>query len=233
MNEETLLNLIVHQQDWEELLYRIVTLEDLDPWNIDIVKLTDAFIRYLEKLKEFDFRIPAKFILIAALLLKMKIDFLFPTQVEVGFPDGEELEEVMEKIDFSLLEEHIKKFKLPTIRRPVRKLTLEELVDALRKAIAVEERRKRRKLTLKKKVLEEVRIEEIDIEKRLAELLKEISNLMRKLKKNEVPFSLLVGEWKRDKIIGNFVPLLHLDFRGDVDCRQPEFFKEIFIKRVN
>ncbi|HDJ96663.1 MAG TPA: hypothetical protein ENG45_01165 [Candidatus Aenigmarchaeota archaeon] len=230
MNEQELLNIIIKEQDWEQLIYNIVTIENLDPWDIDLVKLVDSFMKYLQKVEELDFRIPAKVILIAAVLLKMKIEYLEIFRKEVPVVE-EELISELERIDFSKLKKYMEEFKIPIIRRPARKITLDELVDALRKAIEVEERRRERRAIVRRRIAEEIKIEEESIEKRIERILKEIDKLMKKLKKREIPFSSIVEEWTRECIVEHFVPILHLDFRGDISCKQEELFKEIFIRK--
>ena len=164
MNEEELLNLIIKEQDWEQLIYNIVTVENIDPMNVDLVKLATSFLEYVRKVEELDFRIPARVVLVAAILLKMKMDYLFPngekfTEVEEGLSEVE-----LSRIDFTALKEYLDKFKVPIVRRPVRKVTLEELVEALKKAIAVEERRVQRKIIVKRKLGKEVEVSQESIE---------------------------------------------------------------------
>ncbi len=233
MNEQQLIEMIAKQQDWEELVYNIVTMEGLDPMDIDLVRLADAFMEFVNKMEEFDFRIPAKVVLVAAILLKMKMDYLF------GFGQQQESlrqetidEEMLEKIDFEALKDFLGKFKVPVKKQPVRKVTLDELVEALRKALAVEERRKRRRIIARKRVEEVVNVDQEDIEQKLERMLAEIESLLNKFKKKTIPFKSIVGEWKRDKIIDRFIPVLYLDFRRKIDARQEKMFDEIYITKI-
>ena len=232
MQEQQLLNLIIREQDWEELIYNIVSVENIDPMNVDLVKLVNSFMEYLKKVEELDFRIPAKVVLVAAILLKMKMDYLFQFGEETIGMEEEMGEEELRKIDFTALKDYLSKFKVPVARRPVRKITLEELVDALKKAIAVEERRKERKIIARKKLDKEIEITEEDIEKKLDRILKEIDLVIKKFKKKTIPFSSIVEKWDRDTIIDHFIPVLHLDFRRKIDASQKEFFKEIYLTKL-
>ena len=60
MEEQNLLEMIIKEQSWEELIYNIVSYEGLDPWDIDIIELTNSFLKYIEGMETLDFRIPAK-----------------------------------------------------------------------------------------------------------------------------------------------------------------------------
>jgi chromatin segregation and condensation protein Rec8/ScpA/Scc1 (kleisin family) len=111
-----------------------------------------------------------------------------------------------------------------------RKVTLEELVDALNKAMRVEEKKEKVKRILGRRLRNEIGEEE-DIEIRINELMSEIDGLLFKLKSEKVEFSKIVEKWERDEIVGNFMPLLYLSSRGKVETEQEEFFKEIFISK--
>jgi chromatin segregation and condensation protein Rec8/ScpA/Scc1 (kleisin family) len=74
--EENILKIIIEKQSWEEIIYYVVNVENLDPWNIDLVKLTNGFLKFLHEAKELDFRIPAKIVFVAAILLRLKSNYL-------------------------------------------------------------------------------------------------------------------------------------------------------------
>ncbi len=227
MKEQNLLKLIIEEQSWEDLIYHIVSYEGLNPWDIDIIKLADSFLKYVEKLRVLDFRIPAKVVLVAAILLKIKCETLYPfkKEEEEYFP-----EEALEDEELRVIKEGLKKLDLrPPIRRIVRrKVTLNELIDALKKAMKVKEKKERVRKRIRRELEENVEEGE-DIEMRIRELMSEIDNLLSRLKKKKIGFSKLVKKWERDDIIKNFVPLLHLSFRGDVKTEQQKLFDEIWI----
>ena len=222
--------MIIKEESWEELIYNIVSYEDMNPWDIDIVKLTDSFIKYIENLKFLDFRIPAKVVLVAAILLKLKSNILSPLKVEESefFPKGQELSP-----EFLQIRQDLEKLELkPPIERYVkRKVTLDELVDALKKAMKVEHKKERIKRTLGRRIRREIG-DEVDIEIRIKQLMSSIDGLLLKLKSGKVPFSKIVDKWEREEIVKHFMPLLYLSSRGRVNTIQEEFFKEIFISKI-
>jgi len=227
MQEQNLLEMIIKEQSWEELIYHIVSYEGLDPWDIDIIKLTSSFLKHIEGLKTLDFRIPAKVVLVAAILLKLKSEVLSPLKEEEEYFPEESM------IDgFEQMREELSKMSLkPPIERHVRrKVTLDELVDALNKAMKVKEKKEQMKRVLGKRLRKEIGEEE-DIEMRINELMSDIDGLLMKLKSKKVKFSKIVDKWERDEIVRHFMPLLYLSSRGKVDTQQEEFFKEIFISK--
>jgi segregation and condensation protein A len=229
MQEQNLLEMIIKEESWEELIYNIVSYEGMNPWDIDIIKLTDSFMKYMEGLRTLDFRIPSKVVLVAAILLKLKADVLSPLKVEETeyFPENAELSP-----EFQMISQQLEKMSLkPPIERHVkRKVTLEELVDALQKAMRVQDKKEHIKRVLGRRLKGGI-VDEVDIEVRINELMSEIDDLLIKLKAEKVEFSKIVEKWERDEIVKHLMPLLYLSSRGKVGTEQEEFFKEIYITK--
>ncbi|MBI1971661.1 MAG: segregation/condensation protein A, partial [Candidatus Aenigmarchaeota archaeon] len=74
--EEKILNLVVRDHSWEQIIFHLIESENLDPNDVDLEILAKSFVNYINKLEELDFHIPAKMIIIAAVLLRMKSDKL-------------------------------------------------------------------------------------------------------------------------------------------------------------
>jgi segregation and condensation protein A len=206
--EQEILQTIVISYDWNEVIIKLVEEANLDPWDIDITKLADLFLQYLYTLHKFDFRIPARFILIAAILLRMKCEIV---------KLKEEKEKKVEKIDIN-----VPLLQPPVTRIPKRRVTLNELVNALQKAIEFQERKRQRKLAVRRAV-EALIVEEEDIETRMKKLYEIIKN------DNISKFSELLTTGEREEIVSKFTPLLHLVHNELIKCEQPEAFGEIFI----
>ncbi|MCW1309082.1 MAG: segregation/condensation protein A, partial [Candidatus Nanoarchaeia archaeon] len=82
MYEDKILQLILSNElTWEGLIREIVKKENMNPWDIDIVTLSSKYIDVLKELKKIDFKISGKFLLTAAILLRMKSEFLFNEEV--------------------------------------------------------------------------------------------------------------------------------------------------------
>ncbi len=229
MEEENILKMVMEKQSWEDIIYSIVTLENLNPWDIDITKLTDSFLNYIEKMKMLDFRIPAKVVVVAALLLKLKCEIFSPFEKSSGSAFyGQEFDEELLRLKEQATNLELKS---PVKRRPKRRVTLDELIDALKKAMKVKEKKESIRNRLGRKIRNNLATDEIDIEIRINNLMSEIDTFLLKLKSDKVEFSKIVHEWERENIINNFLPLLHLASRGKVGTEQKEFFKEIYIKK--
>lgn len=227
LSDKELIELMISQPSWEDVIVRIVVEEKMDPWDIDICRLADVFIEYIERMKILDLRIPARFILIAAILLRMKSDFLKEKdKKKVLIPEGER-EIKTENIQVLA---QVPPLEPPAERIPVRNVTLEELIYALKKAFEIQERRKIRRTKKERALKEFVEIEEEDITDRIKILLNTIRSILEELEKEEVEFSKIVGEWKREKIVKTLIPILHLSQEGKISYEQPELFEEIYIR---
>jgi segregation and condensation protein A len=112
------------------ILVELVRGGKIDPWDIDIVQLTDSFLRRVEELKQMDLRISSRTLLYSAILLRMKSSEIFEVEeeeiedFESAFPDDPDLPEPEE---FPIP-------KLPVRRISTRPVTLNELILELKKA---------------------------------------------------------------------------------------------------
>ncbi len=213
VDETKLIQTIVLGSDWQEALENIVVEEGLDPKDLDIKALADSFTKWLQQMHVFSFRIPARFIIISAILLRMKCELLFEEEKQKS-----ESQEPGKPIDIS----NIPGLQAPSVRTPTRKVTLNELLTALNKAMEFKERKEAKTFRMKRAVETLIDRQE-DIEKRISDIFDRI------VKDNVIKFSDLVP-WKRKDIISAFIPMLYLCQREKITCEQPEMFKEIYIK---
>lgn len=230
MDEKKLMDMITSGYSWEQILNQIIAWEGLDPWDLDIKKLSEAFTGYLRKLDELDFAIPAKYIIIAAVLLRMKSDHLHFLEIL----DGQENPEIEDFDPIDLETEgngkhvfEVNPISAPPKRFARRRVIVDDLVVALRKAMKTQERRSVRH----KRLANKIKINQEDVSKRITGLYQRINSLLKGMKEEEVRFSKLVPKWEKTHIVGTFMPLMHLSNDKKVKCRQEEMFKEIFVKR--
>jgi segregation and condensation protein A len=231
-NENDILELIKQENSWEQILYDVVAIEDLDPWNLDISVLSRGFTQYIADIKELDFRIPAKWVIIASMLLRMKSDCIKILKTD-DEPNGDALvdidgfDEIAEPVEGNGHKLDMDPLEAVPRRKPVRRITITELVSSLRNVFAAQTRREDR--------LEErrgrINISSEDITKRIENLYKRITGIMSRVKGDEIKFSQLVETWERNQVVDTFLPLVHLDQERMVSCRQEKIFDEIFISK--
>jgi len=113
-----------------------------------------------------------------------------------------------------------------------KKITLNELMSALDRAMKTEHRRIKRELFFKRAegILGMAVFNKpmIDIKKKIGEVLEKIMNFFKKNPQQKLTFSMIAGQ-TRDEKIATFVPLLHLDHQNKIWLEQEVPFGEIEI----
>ena len=218
---------------WQEIIYDLINTEQLDPWNVDIIILTEKYLEKIDLFEETDFFISSKVLLAASLLLRIKSEILLNKYIksidDILFGKKEEKKYELQRIELDA--------QIPGLipRSPIprfKKVTLKELMEALNKAITTENRR------IKKEIINRNALREIGISLpkknfNIKNKIKEIYlNLKTHLEKNKnvkkVKFSEFIGQEREQKII-SFFPLLHLENQQKVWLDQEVHFEEIYI----
>ena len=227
LTDQDLISLMINEPSWEDVIVKIIAEEKMEPWNIDLIKLADVFGKYLARMGEMDLRVPARFILIAAILLRMKSDIL------IAKPEHKILSEVnKEQKDAELIRllSQIPPLQAPVKRVPLGSVTMEELLTALRKAFEVKERREERKIKLRERVAVVLPHETQDITDRINKLYEQIADAIKDIE-GSTTFKQLVKKWDRQDIVRTLTPMLHLSQEGKITYDQPVLFEEIIVKK--
>lgn len=217
---------------WQTIIYDLINTEQLDPWDIDLVLLTNKYLEKIRELEEANFFVSSKVLLAASLLLRMKSDILLnhdiPGLDEILFGKKEEKTYVQERIELDdELPELIPRTPLPRLR----KVTLPELMAALGKAIKTENRRIGKEIVARQ-YQKEVEIAIPKSSLNLSEKIKDVGGKLDeifKLRDSRLAFSEFLKLSSEDNKIYAFVSLLHLDNQQKVWLEQEEHFDEIWI----
>src|SRR3989338_9898226 len=214
IDENKVIRTIVLGSHWQDVLMTLIGEEGLDPLDIDIVKLADSFKRYLEQIQKFDFKMPSRFILVAAILLRMKAEQILDEEEQ-----KKEKTQTLPQINI----ENIPSLMAPIVRKTTRRVTLDELVLALNKTLEFKERKEGKTLRMRRAV-ERLIGDEEDIEVKIEKVFHTVRE------KKSTTFSELTAGMTVRQTVDIFLPLLYLSNRGKINCDQEEMFKEIFIK---
>ncbi|ASJ00411.1 segregation and condensation protein A [Thermococcus gorgonarius] len=202
-----------------DILLQLVKMGKVDPWNIDIVDLTEKYIKMLREMQELDLRVSARAILAASILVRMKTEALL--NEEQNQNEEEETEERV-RVEVEPL--------APPIRRSERYYTFDDLLEALMDALEEAERRKPKKRK-KENIEEQVFVVDdfrVDIEKHVYRLHNIVVELYRE-KKEPIKFWELVFDPSPKIVARTFLYLLFLSNMGKVDLIQEEPFGEILV----
>jgi segregation and condensation protein A len=209
-----------------EVLVELARRGEIDPWDIDIARTTEKFLQYVDSLEKRDLRIPARTLLYASILLRMKSDSM------EGQKEEEEPEPEMEEIE-ELEEEEEKEDTLP--RPPVRRhtkrpVTLEELISELKKAEMVGRRKAMRDRwpTTEEKALDLSHDEGIeDRIKALGPILDDMFMASKTVTFQDINSR----NSKSEDGVTNYVSLLFMAQRKQVWLEQEEIFGDLFVRK--
>ena len=219
---------------WQEIIYDLINTEQLDPWDINIMILTEKYLETLQKLEEADFFISSKVLLAASLLLRIKSEILLNQYIksidEILFGKKEFLDsKKLERIELNeQIPELIPKSPMPRFKR----VSLKELMEALSKALTTENRR------IKKEIVKSSALREVGISfpKRKLNIRDKIKQIFSKIiysleeDKNEkkINYNNIIGEEKHERIF-SFAPLLYLEHQKKIWLEQNNHFGDIYI----
>jgi segregation and condensation protein A len=215
---------MVSKPTWKDILLELMSSNRIDPWNIDLIALADAFIKKVREMERMDFVIQANVILAASILLKSKSGYLkslsyqselseFQPEGEAALPNAEELPQLT----------------LSSRIPPKRQITLDELVSEMERIIKYDE-------------MERVRIprgsivETIDLDLGEHDIEKDMVLLMDRVRENtdsegwSMFSQLTTGTTDMRDVVYTLLCLLHLVQMGSLDIRQDKMFGEIFIQ---
>lgn len=238
VGQEQFYDLLVSREvSWQAIIYDLIRTGQLDPWNIDLALLSKKYLERLQQLEEEGvFFISSKVLLAAAILLRIKSEILHENILsidEILFDKKKKVQydEIVDRasiIDFAPEDYEI----LPRTPLPrARKVTLQELMNALDRAINTEHRRIKKELLLRRANYDVGFVlpkKTIDIRTKIKELYQKIKAFFSINKDKKLTYTELVGT-SRDEKIACFLPLLHLDSQEKIFIEQERPFSEIDI----
>ena len=209
---------------WQYIIYDFVKNKQIDPWDVDIVELTNKFLSRIEEMTRENLHISSKVLLAAAILVKMKAEILHKSLMH-----GEKKKESKaDSFDFDDTSVYTLFPKIPFERE--RKITLAELMEALKNALKTEERRIRKKIQFTRLIDFSIMVPKpIDWTKNIEEVYKIVLQKFNQLKAKKIFFSQLLEKKTKEEKISFFVSLVHLDFQKKLIIQQEGFLSDIEI----
>ena len=222
---------------WQGIIYELVSSEQLDPWNIDIAVLCKSYFEKVKQLEQDNFHISSKMLLAAALLLRIKSEILLNKYIReidnILFPREAEIKKLIERIEIDEDEIPVLSPKTPLPR--FKKVTLQELIDALDVAIKTEGRRIQNEI--QKKQAERLshvdipKFRRINIKERIRKFYARLLTSFKNPKFGDsikLPYSHFTGNSKEEKI-ACFLPMLYLSNHGKIWLEQENHYDEIYL----
>lgn len=233
--------------DGIEILVDMAKQGKIDPWNVDIVEVTDKYLTHLFQSKAQNLRLTGRTLLFAAILLKLKsnvlegidiLDFESAPQEDLEYSDdpleyGEEdynppsnvisIDEVLQRRTSVRLNHN----RVVTLRDLIRQLEFYEMLDRKQSLKNAHERAKNRIRSYARLTPEDIinQTHEEFIENGVQRLKANLEEILNRQDKIELTELTLLG---MDRISA-YVSLLFLVEDTDYDIEQDEFYSDLYV----
>ena len=242
-------------KDGIALLVQLTKTGQVDPWNIDIAKVADEYLKAVSAMGEndlfkVDLKNTGKTLLYLAVLLRMKsdqlagINYLDPPEenelLDEGFdPDYVDDETLQKRFNFASLDELIQR-RNSTKEKRIRPVTLQDLIAELKRYEELENHR-----VIKDKIVKTSErrmrdysdftaddIEDMAHEEFIEDTIFNLSKILERIfvYQERVSLTELQEQGGLDKI-SSFLALLFLAARSEVDLVQDGFYQELYVSR--
>lgn len=230
-----------------DLLLHLINRLEIDIYDIPMAEITEQYLLYVHAMKVLELDVASEYLVMAATLLAIKSRMLLPQQNEELLEDDFEYEEqdprddLVEKLieykkykEAALELKHLEEDRSQMFTKPPSDLTeyikdiqpdkldmdisVYDMIGALNKLL----RRKK----LQKPLSTKITRQEISIEKRMDEIIKEVT-----FSSGRRSFNSLFPFPNKDHIVVTFLAILELMKRNEIYVEQEGNFQEIFVSR--
>lgn len=242
-----------HQaKDGIEILVNMAKRNELDPWNINIVDVTDKYLHHLVELKQNNLRLTGRTLLFAAILLRLKSDILegidpfeyeneeFEEDFEEDYDDPEYYQQqLIERANVIPIDEALERRTSVKLNRK-RVVTLKDLIKQLQFYEGLEKKRslKNAHERAKRRVRSYENLTPQDIinlahDEYIEDSVKRLYDMLERLfESNERVELNSLQALGMDKI-STYIALLFLSAEGRVDLEQDEFYSDLYVVADN
>lgn len=234
IGNEHLYDLLTSREvSWQAIIYDLINSEQLDPWDIDLALLANKYLERVRSLEEANFFVSSKVLLAASLILRIKSEILLNEYIrdidDILFGKKEQEKKIFERIELD--ENELPRLYPKTPMPRLRKVSLQELMSALSKAISTENRRIRKEIIVRQMGREaEIvlpKASRASIRDRIKKIYSNFLVLFRE-RKDRIGYTELIGSNKEERIAA-FLPVLHLDHQQRVFLEQEGHLGEIWL----
>ena len=235
INESQFYSLITGDElSWQAIIYDLIKTEQLDPWDIDLGILSEKYLETIAELEEANFFVSSKVLLACSLLLRLKSEILANSYIQ----DLNDIlfgkKEVQRTLDIERFIINENELPLLVPKSPMarhKKVTLDQLMIALNKAINTENRRIKK--TIKTHQAQRAadmvlpRSQFVPLKIRIKKIFTIISGHLSLPANQHISFESLAEE--KEEKLASFLPILHLSNEQRIFLHQPIHFEDIFI----
>lgn len=235
-------------KDGIEILVNMAKRQELDPWNVNIVDVTDRYLQHLVELKQNNLRLTGRTLLFAAILLRLKSDVLEgidPLMLEEDAvaefdddyddPDFQDMEQLASRANIIPIDEALERRtsvklnrkRVVTLKDLIKQLEFYEELERKRSLKNAHERAKRRVRSYANFTAED--IINLAHDEYIEDSVKRLFALLEKLFESNEKIELTELESAGMDKISTYIALLFLSADGRVDLVQDEFYSDLYV----
>lgn len=236
------------QSEGIEILVQMAKSGKIDPWNIDIVDVTDKYLAHLFEMKAQNLRATGKTFLFASILLRLKsnvlegndiFDFEDENQDDYELTDDEIIDNYEQPtnnvISFNEVLQRrtsvkINRNRTVTLKDLIRQLEFYEMLEKKQSLKQAHERAKRRVRNYANLSAEDIvnLAHEEFIENSVQAIQAKLEKIFNKEEKVELHELVSIGMSK----VTAFIALLFLTAEGKCDLEQDEFYSDLYVVKA-
>ncbi len=237
-----------YQAEGIEILVQMAKAGKIDPWNIDIIDVTDKYLSHLFEIKAQNLRATSKTLLFASILLRLKSNVLEGNDIldyeqpedEYEIPDDEIIDNYEPPknnvISFNEVLQRrtsvkINRNRTVTLKDLIRQLEFYEKLEKKQSLKQLQERAKRHVQSYANLTTEDIvnlAHDEI-IENSVKALQAKLEKIFNKSDKVELNELVSIGMSK----ISAYIAILYLTADGKCDIEQEEFYSDLYVVKAN
>ena len=237
------------QAEGIEILVQMAKSGKIDPWNIDIIDITDKYLSHLFEMKAQNLRATGKTLLFASVLLRLKSNVLEGNDI---FDFEEENQDDYEISDDEIIDNYelptnnvisfnevlqrrtsvkVNRNRTVTLKDLIRQLEFYEMLEKKHSLKQAHERAKRRVRSYANLTADDIvnLAHEEFIENSVKSIQSKLEKIFNKEEKVELHELVSIGMSK----ISAYIALLFLTAEGKCDLEQDEFYSDLYVVKAN
>lgn len=238
-----------YQAEGIEILVQMAKSGKIDPWNIDIIDVTDKYLSHLFEIKAQNLRATSKTLLFASILLRLKSNVLEGNDI-LDFE--EQPEDDYEILDDEIIDNYeppknnvisfnevlqrrtsvkLNRNRTVTLKDLIRQLEFYEKLEKKQSLKNLQERAQRRIRSYANFTAEDIvnLAHEEFIENSIKAIQTKLEKIFNKSEKVELKELISIGMNK----ISAYIALLFLTAEGKCDLEQEEFYSDLYVVKAN
>ena len=224
-----------------DLLLHLIKENKMDILNIEMEKITDQYMEYLNKMEEMNLEVTSNYLVLASELLYIKSKMLLPRpkDEEEGEEEDPRSELVTRLLEYQTYKEITKTLKeKEELRKEIYTKAPEDMKDFMTEGVNITDELNIddlvdafKKFLLRQKENKPIHTQVTEKEVTVAERRKRIKDII--FRKKKVSFFELFEDYSREYVVATFLAVLEMAKAGELTIKQEKTFDDIICEVGN